>query len=246
VPSTYDVINPANESIVETVNLLGLEETDAVIAKAAKAFESWKNVAPGERARLLRAFSQVVTDHREELAQLEITNSGHTRGNALWEADNVANTLMYYAAAPERLFGRQIPVPGGIDVTFKEPLGVVGVIVFAAVGWVMFRYRDRGQAIPEQTHGKPVVEIVLTVIPVLILIGVAIPTASTIFKLAKTSDTEMTINVTGQQWWWEYDYPVQTEQGISQPIITQPNVPALLTILPADAYGAVILPFAST
>ena len=129
MPSTYDVINPANESIVETVNLLGLEETDAVIAKAAKAFESWKNVAPGERARLLRAFSQVVTDHREELAQLEITNSGHTRGNALWEADNVANTLMYYAAAPERLFGRQIPVPGGIDVTFKEPLGVVGVIV---------------------------------------------------------------------------------------------------------------------
>jgi acyl-CoA reductase-like NAD-dependent aldehyde dehydrogenase len=129
VPSTYDVINPANESIVETVNLLGLEETDDVIAKAAKAFESWKNVAPGERARLLRAFSQIVTDHREELAQLEITNSGHTRGNALWEADNVANTLMYYAAAPERLFGRQIPVPGGIDVTFKEPLGVVGVIV---------------------------------------------------------------------------------------------------------------------
>ena len=129
MPSTYDVINPANESIVETVNLLGLEETDAVIAKAAKAFESWKNVAPGERARLLRAFSQIVTDHREELAQLEITNSGHTRGNALWEADNVANTLMYYAAAPERLFGRQIPVPGGIDVTFKEPLGVVGVIV---------------------------------------------------------------------------------------------------------------------
>ena len=129
MPSTYDVINPANESIVETVNLLSLEETDSVIAKAAKAFESWKNVAPGERARLLRAFSQIVTDHREELAQLEITNSGHTRGNALWEADNVANTLMYYAAAPERLFGRQIPVPGGIDVTFKEPLGVVGVIV---------------------------------------------------------------------------------------------------------------------
>ena len=57
MPSTYDVINPANESIVETVKLLGLEETDAVIAKAAKAFESWKNVTPGERARLLRAFS---------------------------------------------------------------------------------------------------------------------------------------------------------------------------------------------
>ncbi|MSZ86416.1 MAG: aldehyde dehydrogenase family protein, partial [Actinobacteria bacterium] len=67
--------------------------------------------------------------HREELAQIEIANSGHTLGNALWEADNVANVLNYYSAAPERLFGRQIPVPGGIDFTIKEPLGVVGVIV---------------------------------------------------------------------------------------------------------------------
>jgi len=85
--------------------------------------------------------------------------------------------------------------------------GVVGVIVFAAVAWVVFRYRDRGQAIPEQTHGKPALEITLTVIPVLILIGVGVPTVGTIFDLAKTDDTEMTINVTGQQWWWEYDYP---------------------------------------
>ena len=102
--------------------------------------------------------------------------------------------------------------------------GVVGVIVFVAVAWVMYRYRDRGQAIPEQTHGKPAVEIVLTVIPVLILLGVAIPTASTIFKLAKTSDTEMTINVTGQQWWWEYDYPASgsniEQYGITAPIVT--------------------------
>ena len=102
--------------------------------------------------------------------------------------------------------------------------GVVGVIVFAAVAWVMYRYRDRGQAIPEQTHGKPAVEIVLTVIPVLILLGVAVPTAGTIFKLAKTSDTEMTINVTGQQWWWEYDYPASgsniEQYGITAPIVT--------------------------
>jgi acyl-CoA reductase-like NAD-dependent aldehyde dehydrogenase len=129
VSTSYDVINPATEQIVKNVPHLDLEQTDAIIAKAAKAFETWKNVTPGERARLLRAFSQVVTDHREELAQLEITNAGHTRGNALWEADNVANTLMYYSAAPERLFGKQIPVPGGVDITFKEPLGVVGIIV---------------------------------------------------------------------------------------------------------------------
>lgn len=126
---TYDVINPATEKLVTTIEHLDLEGTDAVIAKAAKAFETWRNVAPGDRARLLRRFADAVADHKEELAQLEIANSGHTRGNALWEVDNVVNVLTYYSAAPERLFGRQIPVPGGVDITFKEPLGVVGVIV---------------------------------------------------------------------------------------------------------------------
>jgi acyl-CoA reductase-like NAD-dependent aldehyde dehydrogenase len=129
VSATYQVINPADETNVKTVDLADLAATDAVIEKAYKAFESWKKVAPADRAKLLRAFAQVVFDHREELAKLEVTNSGHTIGNALWEADNVANVLNYYSAAPERLFGKQIPVPNGIDITFKEPLGVVGVIV---------------------------------------------------------------------------------------------------------------------
>lgn len=83
----------------------------------------------GERADLLRAFASVVRDHTEELAQLEVANSGHTIGNARWEAGNVVNVLNYYAGAPERLFGRQIPVPGGVDITFQEPIGVVGIIV---------------------------------------------------------------------------------------------------------------------
>ncbi len=127
--STYDVINPASEAIVTTVHLNDLEATDAAIVRANKAFTTWRAVAPGERARLLRAFAAKVTEHREELALLEITNSGHTRGNALWEADNVANVLNYYSAAPERLFGKQIPVASGVDITFKEPLGVIGIIV---------------------------------------------------------------------------------------------------------------------
>ena len=86
-------------------------------------------VAPADRGRLLRRFADAVDDAIEELAQLEVRNSGHTIGNARWEAGNVRDVLDYYSAAPERLFGRQIPVAGGIDVTFKEPLGVVGVIV---------------------------------------------------------------------------------------------------------------------
>ena len=111
--TTFDVINPATEQIVKSLHEADIAETDAIIAKAAKAFESWRRVSPGDRANLLRRFSSFVTKHREELAQIEIDNSGHTRGNALWEADNVANVLNYYAGAPERLFGKQIPVAGG-------------------------------------------------------------------------------------------------------------------------------------
>lgn len=127
--TTFDVINPATEKLVTSLQEADVAHTDEIIAKAAKAFLNWKKVSPGDRANLLRRFSATVTAHREELAQLEITNSGHTRGNALWEADNVANVLNYYAGAPERLFGKQIPVAGGVDITFKEPIGVVGIIV---------------------------------------------------------------------------------------------------------------------
>lgn len=125
----HDVINPATELVVATVPSASVEEADDAIARAYAALPAWKAVAPAERAALLRAFSDKVREHVEELAQLEVANAGHTIGNARWEANNVANVLGYYAGAPERLFGRQIPVPGGIDITFKEPVGVVGVIV---------------------------------------------------------------------------------------------------------------------
>ncbi len=130
--------------------------------------------------------------------------------------------------------------------------GVVGLIVFAAIAWVIFRYRDRGQAIPEQSHGKPALEITLTVIPVLILIGVGVPTVGTIFDLAKTDDTEMVINVTGQQWWWEYDYPATGDNadnyGISQPIVTSgqlvipENTKVLLRVTSRDVIHSYWIP----
>ena len=124
-----DVINPATGAVLTSVLGMGLEETDAAIERAQEAFVSWRKVAPGDRARLLRRFAAVVDQHIDELADLEVRNSGHTIGNARWEAGNVRDVLDYYSAAPERLFGRQIPVPGGLNVTFAEPLGVVGVIV---------------------------------------------------------------------------------------------------------------------
>src|SRR5690349_11643552 len=126
---TYTVINPATAQPCTDVDLADEAQTDTVIERAHEAFASWRAVAPGERAALLRRFAAVVDEHVEELAEIEVRNAGHTWGNAHWEAGNVRDCLNYYAGAPERLFGRQIPVAGGTDVTFHEPLGVVGIIV---------------------------------------------------------------------------------------------------------------------
>ena len=125
----FSVINPATEEVVTTVPSTSLEQTDEAIARSHEALKSWREVTPGDRANLLRRFSDIVRAHEDELALLEVVNSGHTIGNARWEVNNIANVLQYYSGSPERLFGRQIPVPGGIDMTFKEPVGVVGVIV---------------------------------------------------------------------------------------------------------------------
>jgi len=125
----HEVVNPATEEIVTTVAHADAAGADEAIAVAQQAFPAWREVAPADRGRLLRRFSEQVDAHLEELAQLEVANSGHTIGNARWEAGNVRDVLAYYSAAPERMFGRQIPVAGGVDITFKEPLGVIGVIV---------------------------------------------------------------------------------------------------------------------
>ena len=125
----HTVLNPSNGRRLVDVPLASVEETDAAIGRAEKAFRSWRRVSPADRGRLLRRFAEVIDAHVDELATLEVDNAGHTIGNARWEAGNVRDVLAYYSAAPERLFGRQIPVAGGLDVTFAEPIGVVGVIV---------------------------------------------------------------------------------------------------------------------
>ncbi|CCG04380.1 aldehyde dehydrogenase family protein [Blastococcus saxobsidens] len=127
--TTIQLVNPADETPLQEVALTSAEEADHAIERAAAAHASWRKVAPADRARLLRRFAAAVDADVEGLAALEVRNSGHPIGAARWEAGHVRDVLEYYAAAPERLFGRQIPVAGGVDVTFQEPLGVVGVIV---------------------------------------------------------------------------------------------------------------------
>jgi len=127
--STFTVLNPATEEAVAEVPQFSADQADAAIERAVAAQPGWNAVSPGDRALLLRRFADMVDAHADELADLEVAGSGHPVGQARWEAGNVANVLRYYSAAPERLFGRQIPVPGGVNVTFAEPIGVVGLIV---------------------------------------------------------------------------------------------------------------------
>jgi acyl-CoA reductase-like NAD-dependent aldehyde dehydrogenase len=122
------VLNPATEEVVATVPAAGPDDVDTAVRRAAEAQRRWAALAPADRARLLRRFAAVVDGRIDDLARIEVEEAGHTVANARWEAGNVRDLLDYAAGGVERLSGRQIPVPGGVDVTFLEPLGVVGVI----------------------------------------------------------------------------------------------------------------------
>ncbi|WP_137845780.1 aldehyde dehydrogenase family protein [Microbacterium sp. 2FI] len=126
---TFTLVNPATGRGFREVRRASLDEVDATIARAVVVQRAWAGVAPVARADALRRFARVVEEHVEELAQLEVLNSGHPIESARWEASHVAQVLNFYAGAPERLSGQQIPVSGGLDVTFHEPYGVVGIIV---------------------------------------------------------------------------------------------------------------------
>ncbi|QNE78350.1 aldehyde dehydrogenase family protein [Streptomyces finlayi] len=124
----HQILNPATEEVIATVPATSRIQVDEAVVRATRAQRGWAAAAPADRARLLRRFAAVVDAHIEELAGLEVREAGHTLGNARWEAGNVRDLLDYAAGGVERLTGRQIPVAGGLDITFLEPLGVIGVI----------------------------------------------------------------------------------------------------------------------
>lgn len=126
--TSTELINPATGEALRTVELLDVAAVDDAVTRAAVAQKAWAARPPAERAALLRSFAAVVDAHVGELAALEVANSGHPISAAEWEAGHVRDVLQYYSASPERLSGRQIPVAGGLDVTFHEPIGVVGLI----------------------------------------------------------------------------------------------------------------------
>ena len=126
---TFDVLNPATEAVAATVHMASAAEVDAAVATAQAAWPAWRDTSPAHKAEVLRNIATSVAAHADELAALEVLEAGHTIGNAEWEVGNVVNVFNYFAGGAERLLGAQIPVPGGLDVTFHEPFGVVGIIV---------------------------------------------------------------------------------------------------------------------
>ena len=123
------VVNPATEETIAELPDVGVEETDAAVAAAKAAFPAWRAVAPADRARLLRRLAASVEEHAEELALLETRNVGKPIADSRGEVGMVAEVFYFYAGAVDKHFGETIPVAGGVDMTFREPLGVVGLIV---------------------------------------------------------------------------------------------------------------------
>ena len=122
------VVEPATAEVMAEIPRAGVEETDAAVARAKAAFPAWRKISPADRAAILRRLADALEQHHEELVTLEARNAGKPIGDARAEMAMVVQTFRYYAGAPERLLGKTIPVPGGVDMTFREPLGVVGLI----------------------------------------------------------------------------------------------------------------------
>jgi acyl-CoA reductase-like NAD-dependent aldehyde dehydrogenase len=127
--ATLDVINPATEKPIAHLERAGVEATDRAVAAAKKAYPAWRAIKPADRARLLRRVATLVEEHGEELARLETANVGKPLGDSRWEVGMVADVFHFYSGAIEKHYGETIPVAGGVDMTFREPLGVVGLIV---------------------------------------------------------------------------------------------------------------------
>ena len=126
---TLEVLNPATAKPIAQLQRAGVEETDRAVAAARAAYPAWRAVKPADRARLLRRVAALVEEHADGLARLETANVGKPLGDSRWEMGMVADVFHFYASAVEKHYGETIPVAGGVDMTFREPLGVVGLIV---------------------------------------------------------------------------------------------------------------------
>ncbi len=126
--NTVTVIEPATEAVLREVPRAGVEDVDEAVARARAAYPAWRALAPGDRAEKLRALVAAMEAAHEELSVLEARNAGKPISSSRGEIGMAIATIRYYSGAPERLLGDTIPVAGGQVFTFREPMGVVGLI----------------------------------------------------------------------------------------------------------------------
>jgi len=131
--ATFDVVNPADGRVIANAPLGGHEDVDRAVAAARAAFDDpkgWSRWAAGKRGRSLAKLAQLIKDHSEELARLESRNVGKPISGARGEVVGASLVFDYYAGAANKIFGQTIPVTKpGLDLTLREPIGVVGLIV---------------------------------------------------------------------------------------------------------------------
>lgn len=125
---TIPVWNPATERKIDDVRAFSREEVDECVARSVEAQRAWANLPLGRRQKFLFDLADAIDAHREKFATLESQDVGKPMRAALAEAESVAGVFRYYAGAIDKLTGETIPVDGGVAMTFREPIGVVGVI----------------------------------------------------------------------------------------------------------------------
>jgi acyl-CoA reductase-like NAD-dependent aldehyde dehydrogenase len=125
---TTTVVNPATERVITELPTAGRDELESAVARARNAFPAWSRVSPPDRARLMRRVAALIEENGEELARLETGNVGKPIADSRGEVAMVADVFHYYAGAIDKHHGQNIPVAGGVDITFRDPLGVVGLI----------------------------------------------------------------------------------------------------------------------
>jgi acyl-CoA reductase-like NAD-dependent aldehyde dehydrogenase len=115
--------------VIQEVSLATVHDVDQAVARAHAVLPAWRDMAPNDRAKLMRRFADTIAAHAQELAELDTRNMGMPIGSSLWCANTAAEVIHYYAGAVDKHLGHTYPVAGGVTMTFHEPLGVVGLIV---------------------------------------------------------------------------------------------------------------------
>jgi betaine-aldehyde dehydrogenase len=130
---TFEIVNPATGAVIATAPMGGREDVDRAVAAAQTAFDDpkgWSTWAASKRGRTLAAFAGLIRDHVEELSWLETRNTGKPISSSRGETTGASLVFDYYAGAANKVFGQTIPVTKpGLDLTLREPIGVVGLIV---------------------------------------------------------------------------------------------------------------------